>query len=254
MPSPTNARPDPDRTGGPGWLARGGRLTTADRLRMLGGAGRTQLHWMIEHARRRRPSSLDVEEVLRLPDTPLVREAVDAAQGQGPVLVGHAHRTAVFARALALVDDADVDHELLHVASLLHDVGLAEVVTGEDFTRRSADVALDCAAAHDPAVGAALEDGIVVHTTIGITPARDGALGCYVQWGAMVDLVGLRERDLPYDLVRRTVADHPRTDFRRVLVGHVRAEARAVPGGRFALLRLTGFPLVVRAAPVPSRP
>lgn len=39
----------------------------------------------------------------------------------------------------------------------------------------------------------------------------DGTLGCYVQWGAMVDLIGRRERDLPFPLVEAAVARHSRT-------------------------------------------
>jgi len=56
-----------------------------------------------------------------------------------------------------------------------------------------------------------LEDGIIVHTAIGIRPEFDGTLGCYVQWGAMVDLIGRRERDLPFPLVEAAFTRHSRT-------------------------------------------
>ena len=39
-------------------------------------------------------------------------------------------------------------------------------------------------------------DAITVHATPGVTVERDGALGVYVQAGAMFDLTGLRLGDL----------------------------------------------------------
>ena len=43
---------------------------------------------------------------------------------------------------------------------------------------------------------------------------------------------------------------HPREpSFKADLTAAVRAEAKAVPGGRFALLSRCGFPLAIRLAP-----
>jgi hypothetical protein len=42
---------------------------------------------------------------------------------------------------------------------------------------------------------------------------------------------------------------YPRVDFKRQLVELMRAEAAAVPGGRFGLLVRCGLPLAVRLAP-----
>lgn len=52
----------------------------------------------------------------------------------------------------------------------------------------------------------------------------------------------------PAEVLRR----HPRGDFQRELVGMMRAEAAAVPAGRFGLLVRCGLPLAVRLAPFPS--
>ena len=137
----------------------------------------------------------------------------------------------------------------------MNDGGLVPSVAGEDFTLRSAAVAADAArrAGREDACPC-LEDAITVHTTIGVDPVRDGALGAYTQFGAMVDLVGLRERHLPHELVTRVVADHPRAGFTSEILRGLRNEARAVPGGRFAFLRCVGFSPAVRIAAVPSRP
>jgi hypothetical protein len=65
--------------------------------------------------------------------------------------------------------------------------------------------------------------------------------------------VGLRERCLPYELVRQAVDAHPRDLLKPEILRAFHHEASAVPCGRFAFLRSVGFPLMVRTARVPSR-
>lgn len=193
--------------------------------------------------------------MISLPDSRLVRTAEEAALTQSPALLAHGYRTALFGRALAVLDGVMVDPELLAVCGLLHDAGLVPAVAGEDFTVRSAAIA--SRTAHDAERDDAADlmaDAITVHTTVGIDPETDGALGAYTQFGALVDLVGLRERELPHDLVARAVALHPRAGFASEIARALRAEAAAVPGGRFDFLRRVGFVPAVRLAAVPSRP
>jgi len=221
---------------------------------MLGRSVATQLELLLQKIGRRRPVRMDVDSIMTLPDSRLVREAQDAALCQSSALLAHGYRTAVFARALAQIDEVDVDDEHLVVCGLLHDAGLVPAVIGEDFTIRSARIAESAARrAGQEAIAPRLRDAICVHTTIGIEVERDGALGAYTQFGAMVDLVGLRERHLPYELVSRVVDDHPRAGFTAEIIAALGAEARAVPGGRFAFLRCVGFAPAVRLSSVPSR-
>jgi hypothetical protein len=145
-----------------------------------------------------------------------------------------------------------LDHELFYCAALVHDFGISPPVPGRDFTLGGADRALACAAAAGTPSGdaATIADAICVHTTPGVTVERDGALGCYVQWGAMVDGAGLRAWDISKENVRAVLEAHPRdAGFKDELAALIRAEAAAVPGGRFALLVRCGLPLAVRLAP-----
>ena len=220
----------------------------------MGAARVDALELLLQKIGRRRRVRIDVESVMTLPDSRLVREAQEAALCQSSGLLAHGYRTAVFARALARIDEVDVDDEQLIVCGLLHDAGLVPGVAGEDFTLRSARIAEDAAQrAGQEVIAPKLRDAICVHTTIGIDVERDGALGAYTQFGAMVDLVGLRERHLPYDLVSRVVDDYPREGFTKEIIAALGAEARAVPGGRFAFLRCVGFSPAVRLSSVPSR-
>jgi hypothetical protein len=72
--------------------------------------------------------------------------------------------------------------------------------------------------------------------------------------GAMVDGAGLRVWDISSRNVRAVLEAHPRgVEFKRDLAALMRAEARAVPGGRFSLLVSCGVPVAVRLAPFHDR-
>src|SRR4051812_39411545 len=80
---------------------------------------------------------------LPVPDSQLARLAQEAALDQPAAVTGHGLRTFAFGSALASHDRAKLDPELFYAGALLHDAGLARAVTGEDFTLRSAALALD---------------------------------------------------------------------------------------------------------------
>jgi hypothetical protein len=208
----------------------------------------------IQLARGRRHPRAGEVDVRRFtpPDSRLAREAEQACAEQPASIAAHSYRTWIYGLALAAVDGVDLDREFFYCAALLHDYGIAPPVRGRDFTLASAERALACATAAElPDEDAeSIGDAICVHSTPGVTVERDGALGCYVQWGAMVDGAGLRLWDVSKENITAVLATHPRgADFKGQLVGFIRAEARAVPGGRFALLTLCGLPLAVRLAP-----
>ena len=86
-----------------------------------------------------------------------------------------------------------------------------------------------------------------------MTVKRDGAIAYYVQYGAMVDGAGLRAWDVAPHNIAEVLRRHPRgPGFKRGLSDTIKDEARAVPGGRFALLLRCGMTLAVRMAPFDS--
>ena len=68
----------------------------------------------------------------------------------------------------------------------------------------------------------------------------------------MVDGAGLRMWDVAPRNAEEVLRRYPRGDFKTELVGMMRAEAKAVPKGRFGLLVRCGLPLAVRMAPFDS--
>jgi hypothetical protein len=248
---------DPQRLGGLAWARRsGGRLTSGERRRLLAAIALGQWENLLGRARLalgRLPAgaaSVDLS-TFEAPDSSFAREAEQACTEQPAAIIGHSYRTWLFGRALAAVDGRELDPELFYCGSLLHDHGIAQPTPGRDFTLASAERTLACAAAAGVADdrAATLADAICVHTTPGVSPDRDGALGCYLQWGAMVDGAGLRVWDVAPANVDEVLRRYPRVEFKRQLIEMMRAEAAAVPGGRFALLVRCGLPLAVRMAP-----
>jgi hypothetical protein len=84
-----------------------------------------------------------------------------------------------------------------------------------------------------------------------VTVERDGALGTYVQAGALCDLAGLRLWDVAESLVDDVTTRYPRAAGS--IASLVRAEARAVPKGRFALLVKSGGLIAMRISPLANR-
>ena len=252
--------PDPERLGGLNWTRRtGGRLTPRERRRLLAAIALGQWANALGRAKLalgRLPSGVaNVDlETFAVPDSLLARQVEQACAEQPKELLNHSYRTWLFGRALAAVDGEIFDTELFYCGSLLHDYGLTQPTPGRDFTLTSADRALACAAVAGLSDHRSeeLADAICVHATPGVSVDRDGRLGCYVQWGAMADVAGLRLCDVDPDNVTEIIRRYPRDDFKRQLIALMRAEAAVLPQGRFGLLVRSGLPLAVRMAPFNS--
>jgi hypothetical protein len=252
--------PDPDRLGGLAWNRRtGGRLTRAERRRILVAVALGQVEIAVGRVKLllgRTPAAakrVDLD-AFRVPDSKFAREAEEACAELPPTMQGHSYRTWLFGSALAMLDCNKMDEELFYCGALLHDYGIANPTAERDFTLGSVDRLLSCATAAGVADERAevLADGICVHLTPGVTVETDGALGYYLQGGAMVDAAGLRLWDIAPRNVEEALRRHPRGELKREIVELCRAEAAAVPAGRFSLLMRYGFPLAVRMAPFDS--
>ena len=252
--------PDPQRLGGLAWARRtAGRLSRAERRRLLAAIAVGQWENVVGRARlalgRIPEAAARVElDTFQVPDSKFAREAEEACAELPPGLEGHSFRTWLLGSALATVDGNTMDDELFYCGALLHDYGIVNPTANRDFTLGSVDRMLSCATAAGLAEERAdlLADGICVHTTPGVKVATDGTIGCYLQWGAMVDGAGLRIWDIAPGNIDEVLRRYPRGDFKKELVGMMRAEATAVPAGRFGLLVRCGLPLAVRMAPFDS--
>src|SRR4051812_27384165 len=107
---------------------------------------------------------------IRLPDSKLAREATDLLREHGtPLLFAHSLRVFVFGALRGRRRGLQVDHELLYVGAVFHDLGLTPNYRSRDrrFEVDSADAARDFLRTHgvDEAAAGLVWDAIALHTT-----------------------------------------------------------------------------------------
>jgi hypothetical protein len=240
------------------WVERtAGRLTAGERRGLLGPLARTHLRNTVGRLRLAtglHPGRTAYVPPARLapPDTVLTRAARDRVQGWLPApLLNHSHRAYLFGRALGELEGLEVDSELLFAAALLHDTGLVAPPPAADFTLASAQVARQVA----ETIGLSAEatetvlTAITLHYNPGVTAAA-GPVAYLLAAGTAVDVVGFRSWELPTATITDTIAQHPRSGFKRVFADAFRQEARRMPEGRAQFLHRYGaFAAAVKLAP-----
>ncbi|WP_375372603.1 cyanamide hydratase [Clavibacter capsici] len=150
-----------------------------------------------------------------VPDTAAARGALELATSyQSAAITAHGIRSWLWAEGFAAVEGrADVDHELLYVAAVLHDMG-----TVAEFDNRT--VSYEHAGGH---VGVALTAGagwsaerrqrvldvIVRHNWPAVDPALD-VEGHLLEIATGLDISGARPDALPEGYLREVLRAHPR--------------------------------------------
>jgi hypothetical protein len=246
------------KLGSHAWVVRtGGTLTAADQLALAGPlvrshlrmvAGRLAMLARVEPGRRNR---LD-DAALAPPRSALTLEAEREAQRRlSPAVLNHSYRTYAFGAAVGLLEAVEVDRELLFAAAMLHDTGLRAPRRNVDFTVASARVARDVAERVGLSTAATdtVRDAITLHHSTNVARS-DGAVAYLLSAGAGVDVVGLRAWQLPPQVRRDVVEQHPRLGFKDEFRAAWADEALAVPRGRARFLnRFGAFDVAIRLAP-----
>ena len=163
-------------------------------------------------------SSIDTIAGIRIPDTPLVREATDFIRDvEDDLLFNHSRRVFLFGALQGRRRGLQPDLELLYVGAMFHDIGLTERYRTSTvrFEVDGADAARDFLTARgvDKADADKVWLGIALHTTPGVPEflAPEVAL---LQAGVEVDVVGVGREDLAPDALAAVTAAHPRPDFK----------------------------------------
>lgn len=159
---------------------------------------------------------------IHLPNTELCLEATTlATRTYEPFLLNHSLRSYVFADALGQEEGLRYDRELLYVACLLHDLGLASTTpVATRFEVEGADAAR--AFLESQRVGAREQevvwDAIALHTTP-VIPQRKGPEIALCQRGVAIDVGAAPITRLSPELVADCVAAFPRLEFKRAMLG-----------------------------------
>ena len=153
-----------------------------------------------------------------VPDTPLISRAIEYARvNSEPYLFNHVMRSWLFAVSLAEQRKAAYDHEVLAVATLLHDLGLEKAFAGPlRFEVEGANAARRFAQGEgvDERRAQLIWDGVALNSTpsLGLHKEIEVALcteGIGLDWG------GWGYDSLSHDLIAEVVDAFPRLEMKQ---------------------------------------
>ncbi len=151
----------------------------------------------------------------RAPDTLAARGALELArQYQSPAITAHALRSWLWAEAFARIDGlGQVDHELLYVAAVLHDIGTVTAFDNHTISYEHASghvgVALTAGAGWPVERRERVLEVIVRHNWPRVDPAMD-AEGYLLEVATGLDISGARPEALPEAFRREVLSVYPR--------------------------------------------
>ena len=156
-----------------------------------------------------------------------------ADQYQSAAITAHAIRSWLWAEAFAVVEDLrGVDHELLYVAAILHDIGIVSEYDNHTISYEHAGghvgVALTAGAGWPAERRQRVLDVIVRHNWTTVDPGLD-VEGHLLEIATGLDISGTRSTDLPEEFLREVLAAHPRGDLAREFTSCVVDQAERKP-------------------------
>ena len=165
-------------------------------------------------------------------DTPLVNRAIEYMRAQSePFLFNHAVRSWLFAARLGQLQGISYDEEVVAVATLLHDVGLANNFSGQRrFEIEGADAAREFAreqGVQDRRVQL-IWDTVALNSTpsIALYKETEVALGTA---GIALDYGGLQYDKIPPEEMNSILKEFPRLDMKKCFTDSVCRLVRAKP-------------------------
>lgn len=185
------------------------------------------------------------------PDSELAREAAAlVSRVHTPAMLNHVHRTWWFAEFLGRKRELKYDRELLYLASVLHDLGLTPAYAGDHrFEIDGADVARRFLREREyPDAKIKLAwDAIALHSSGEIAERREPEVAL-VNFGAHVDIMGLRIEEIAPQLIDDTRSLYPRLGMKEAFLAAVAEVGRKKPLSAIG----TGVADVVRRLGQPS--
>ena len=159
---------------------------------------------------------------IRIPDSQLAREATDLLREHGtPLLLAHSLRVFLFGALRGRHRGLKVDHDLLYLGAVFHDLGLTAKYRSRDhrFEVDSANAARDFLRANgiDESTAGVVWDAIALHTTPEI-PWHKRPEIALVTGGVEADVLGDGLDEIPAGDRDAVLSAYPRIDFKRGIV------------------------------------
>lgn len=150
-----------------------------------------------------------------VPDSVAARAALElATEYQSAAITAHAIRSWLWAEGIAAAEGRDgIDHELLYVAALLHDIGTVTEYDNHTVSYEHAGghvaVALTAGSGWPAERRRRVLDVIVRHNWTSVDPALD-LEGYLLERATGLDTTGSRPDALPEEFLREVLLGHPR--------------------------------------------
>jgi hypothetical protein len=159
---------------------------------------------------------------IRIPDSKLAREATALLREYGtPLLLAHSLRVYLFGAIRGRHRGLTVDHELLYIGAVFHDLGLTAKYRSPNhrFEVDGANAARDFLRANgiDEAKAGVVWDAIALHTTPEV-PWHKRPEIALVTGGVEADVLGDGLDEIPAGDLVAVLAAYPRLDFKRGIV------------------------------------
>lgn len=156
-----------------------------------------------------------------------------ASKYQSAAMTAHSMRSWLWAEAFAVVENRqDVDHELLYVAAVLHDIGTVTEYDNHTISYEHAGGHVGVALAAGAGWGAERRqrvlDVIVRHNWASVDPGLD-VEGHLLEMATGLDISGVRRDALPEKFLREVLAAHPRGDLAKEFTSCVEDQAERKP-------------------------
>lgn len=177
---------------------------------------------------------------MRIPDTPLVREATELVRAAtNDLLFDHSRRVFLWGTLKGRARGLTADPELLYVGAMFHDLGLTERYrrTDQRFEIDGADAARDFLLAH----GYSAQDArkvwlaIALHTTPEVPYHLEPEIAL-VTAGVETDVLGFSLEQLTDQQKEQVIAAHPRPDFKHRILAAFYAGMKDRPDTTFGTM------------------
>ena len=164
----------------------------------------------------------DLISGIKIPDSKIAREAAELVrQHETEMLFNHSVRVYMFGAISGRRQKLKFDAELLYIAALFHDLGLAEAYHTETkrFEVDGADAAREFLKSHGiPALKADLVwEAIALHTTPGVPQFMRPEIAL-TNAGVLVDVVGIGYDEYTPEQRAQVISAFPRGDFKNEFI------------------------------------
>ncbi len=242
------------------WIQeQGGRLSFKEKLKLIHLTMLPSIRAQLEILFTSQQTHVEVDfEQIQLPDSALIRHAVDLLDAQENVhLAHHSWRSYYWGAAFAQLKDQKFDTETLLCAALYHDIGLIKSpalhppIHCHCFTYASAEY-FDKQAQefnYDEVKKNVVKDAICMHMNGSMDQSQPAEVQL-LQLGTACDVIGQHYIQLPQSYRHAVHSQYPRKGFAQAFSNLVVEESRLHPSSRTALLKQLGLSWMIKRNPL----